>query len=229
MGRQLTLGITLNDEATFSNFYSNAQSEIIFQLKQLCGQLRGHRLFLWGNDQLGKTHLLQAACHEVASQGLSAAYIPCKDHLSLSPSILEGMENLDLVCCDDLDALADQVDWQEALFHFYNRSLDSNTALIISANAPPKKLNFKLADLISRLSAMVCYQIQALSDEDKILALQLRAQKRGLKLPTEVAKYMIERWPRKMGVLMDMLNRLDQASLESQRHLTIPFVRGILL
>ena len=67
-----------------------------------------------------------------------------------------------------------------------------------------------------------------LSDSEKIAALQAQALNKGLQLSLDVGQYLLKRCPRDMHALFDILNRLDYASLASQRKLTIPFVRALL-
>jgi DnaA family protein len=70
--------------------------------------------------------------------------------------------------------------------------------------------------------------LQPLADADKAAALQRRALRRGMTLPDDVARYLLRRIPRDMGALMAALERLDRASLEAKRRLTIPFVRDLI-
>ncbi len=51
------------------------------------------------------------------------------------------------------------------------------------------------------------------------------AQRRGLELPTEVARYLLARCPRDPRALVALVERLDRDSLAEQRRLSIPFVR----
>jgi DnaA family protein len=47
-------------------------------------------------------------------------------------------------------------------------------------------------------------------------------------LPDEVANFIIQRVPRDMNALFNLLDRLDRASLQEKRKLTIPFVKQVL-
>ena len=50
----------------------------------------------------------------------------------------------------------------------------------------------------------------------------------GLKLPEDVARYLLDRTSRHSGDLVETIARLDRASLAEKRRLTIPFVRDSL-
>ena len=49
-----------------------------------------------------------------------------------------------------------------------------------------------------------------------------------MKLPVDVGRFLLNRLSREMDLLLNTLDRLDNASLEAQRKLTIPFVKEVL-
>jgi len=221
---QLALGIGLEDNATFGNFFP-ARNELILQTLQTDSE---QTLFLCGPAGSGKTHLLQAVCHAVAARGESPAYLPLSSHAQLAPAMLEGLEQQSVVLLDDIQHIVGQSKWEIALFHLYNRIRDCGTRLLVSSLVAPAGLALDLPDLASRLSWGAVFQLQALNDEEKCRALQLRAQNRGMPLSDEVAGFLLKRAPRDMDSLFNLLNQLDQVSLAAQRRLTIPFVRQLL-
>lgn len=222
--QQIPLNLQLRAEASFDNFVSVGNEPL---LHTLC-ELTEPYVYLWGDEACGKTHLLQALCHQAYQQDKTAAYIPLRDGDISEPEILSGLENLDLVCIDDLDIIAGQDKWETALFNLFNLIRDRGGRLLISARFAPNKIQVQLADLVSRLNWGVVFQIAGLQDQDKIGVLQLRAEQLGLELSTEVAEYLLKRSPRDMANLFSLLGKLDTASLTEQRRLTIPFVRQYL-
>ena len=85
-----------------------------------------------------------------------------------------------------------------------------------------------LPDLLSRLQSGLLYQLVELDDEDKLLALQLRAKKRGLDMPDSVGEFILLRAERNLSALMRILDELDHRSLQQQRKLTVPLVKETL-
>ncbi|NIQ15056.1 MAG: DnaA regulatory inactivator Hda, partial [Candidatus Dadabacteria bacterium] len=69
---------------------------------------------------------------------------------------------------------------------------------------------------------------EPLSDSEKITVLQQRADLRGLKLSNEVADYLVKRVNRDLSNLIDLLNKLDDASLVAKKKLTIPFIKSLI-
>lgn len=230
--QQLSLGVSLNDDATFANFYiteGSANAQIVHALNQQLTDFGEQFIFLWGGAGVGITHLLQASCIAAEQSGLSVQYLPLKDTAGFAPEyLLEGLDQLDLVCLDGLQAVIGNPAWEQALFNFFNRMRDSGRRLLMAADLGPHELPIQLPDLKSRLNSGLGYQVQPMSDDEKKAALQLRARARGLDLSDEVVQFILHRAPRDMNELFCYLNRLDDASLAEQRRLTIPFVKQVL-
>lgn len=222
---QLPLNLALRDDATLANYYPGENREMVQCLGALGTDDDTRAVYLWGGPGAGKTHLLQAVCHEAGRRDRSCAYLPLGEPAGLSTALLEGLEQLDLVCIDDLQGIAGQAAWEEAVFHLFNRCRDGHARLVMGACAVPAGIGLGLPDLVSRLGWGLIFHVRPLSDEQMIDALQLRARQRGLDLPADVARYLLRHYRRDMTSLASLLERLDHASLVAQRRLTIPFVK----
>lgn len=228
MINQLTLGVGLKDEATFANYYTGQNGTLIQELKKTASGHGERVIYFCGIGGQGCTHLLQAACHEANRHKLTSVYIPLASLIEYSPAVFEGLESLMLVCIDDLHLIAGRPQWEEAFFHAYNRIHDAGGRLIVTANVMPKALGLALPDLVSRLSWGVAFQLQPLTDNEKLDVLMMRAERRGMTLSEEVGKYILNHCPRHMSTLFAAFDALDKASLAAQRKLTIPFVKTVL-
>lgn len=228
---QLPLGVRLRDDATFANYYPGANAVALGYVERLCDPEAGWTeslIYLWGKPGVGRSHLMQAACLRFEQMGEPAQYLPLSKLTHYGPQIFDNLERFELVCLDDLDALVGDPAWEEGLFHLFNRLRDTGRRLLLSANAAPRALPVKLPDLRSRLMMSLIFQLQSLSDEDKLRALQLRASRRGLQLSDEVGRFIMTRGTRSMSALFELLDELDTASLQAQRKLTIPFLKQTL-
>lgn len=230
--RQLSLGVSLNDEATFANFYlppEGGNRQPVASLQRQLDPAGDQLIYLKGAAGSGLTHLLQAACHAAHEKGRSAQYLPLKELAGFAPvSLLEGLEALDLICLDSLDSVAGNPVWEEALFDMFNRLYDAGKHMVFAAVCGPNELSLQLPDLRSRLSWGITYQVAVLGDEEKQAALKMRARARGMEMSSDVAQFILSRAPRDMNDLFFLLNRLDEMSLQEQRKLTIPFVKQVL-
>lgn len=225
---QLPLGVGLRDDATFANFLPRGNAALVAALRAQLDADGESFIYLWGREGSGRSHLLQAACHAASARDKRALYLPLDELGHFPPHMLEGVERVDLVVIDDLDAVVGRKRWEEALFHGFNRLRDAGKRLVIAAPAAPRQLDIHLPDLASRLTWGMTFQLQNLNDDGRFEALQLRARVRGMQLPDEVTRYILHRGPRRLGELFAALERLDRASLSAQRKLTIPFVKQAL-
>lgn len=221
--RQLPLEIGLADTATFENFYPRDALGAL--LAAMHGQGREPLSFMHGTTAVGKTHLLQALCHRRAQ----AVYLPLGSLASFPPAqLLDELEQAPLLALDDVQQVAGIAGWEEALFHLINRARMAGCELWFAASMPAYAAGFQLPDLLSRLAGGVTWALPACDDDEKQAILRFRAERRGLALPAAVAKYLCSRESRALVDLLAALERLDQASLQMQRPLTVPMVKEVM-
>jgi DnaA family protein len=223
---QLPLGLALRDSARFETFFG--KDELVTVLRQAAAGTGERFIYLGGEDGMGKTHLLQAACREATASGRGSAYLPLASRAELDTSLLAGLEAMDLVCLDDVDALAGDTAWEYGVFDLFNRVRAAGTTLLAAGRRRPDRAGFALPDLASRLAWGVTYVLGPLAEAEVLDALVRRARSRGLELPEGTARFLIKRMPRDLASAFELLDRLDEASMVEQRRLTVPFVKSVL-
>lgn len=226
---QLPLDLRLRDSSRFETFHTGSHGLLVATLRGMAGSSgsAGERqLFLHGAEGCGKTHLLQAACHEVSARERSCAYLPLAELGHRDPAVvLEGMSRLDLLALDDLQAVAGGPHWARALFGLVNRVREREGQLLVASRTTPEGLGCDLPDLVSRLGWGPVFRIDQPGDLELKAILQKRAGLRGLQLSDAVAEYLLRHECRDLEFLLTLLDRLDLAALAEQRRLTIPFIR----
>lgn len=225
---QLALGVRLRDDARWSNFHGERNARAAAMLREAWDTYDSAVVVICGDSDTGKSHLLQAACHQSEQSGQTAVCLGMAELLPVGPGALAGLEELDRVALDDLHLVAGVPEWEEAVFHLFNRLQDRNRFLLISLADTPSRCGFLLPDLRSRLQLGLQIQLGVYRDEDRLSILQARAEQRGLVLSDEVAAYILKRASRRLADLLGLLDRLDENSLQAQRRLTIPFVKTVL-
>ncbi len=231
---QLALAVQLPDDETFVGFCGENQELLVEQLKLFIRLTDEHEnlptsFYLFGLTGTGKSHLLHASCAFAGSLGYSSLCLSLSDLADLSVDVLIGLEQIDLICLDDIQCIAGNKEWQQGIFDLYNRVMESNKRLIVTGDESAKDSGITLPDLASRLSWGYTEQIKALDDVEKQLALQYRATQRGVFLSDDVAKYLLNHLSRDMTDLITSLDVLDKASIREQRKITIPFIKEVLL
>jgi len=119
---QLVLPLRLADHAVFDSFFALGNETLVATLAEVAAGRGDHGCWLWGASATGKTHLLQAVC-DCAGDG--SVYVPLSMFVSAGPAILDGLAGRQLVCIDDVDAVAGDADWEVALFDLYNQIVDA--------------------------------------------------------------------------------------------------------
>ncbi len=226
--QQLPLRFEPLERFTFDAFVSGKNNIAIELLQQCVLGVGETQLLLWGDRSSGKSHLLQAACNLASQSGRSVCYLPVAEIVHVSPQVFEGLEQLDLVCIDDVHVLMQLPDWEESLFDLINRIRETDKRIVFTSQQSPDTMTIGIADLRSRLGWGPVFQLQDLNDTDKVKALQKRADQYGLEMADNVATYLLTHYPRDLFGLFERLDHLDKASMALQRRLTIPFIKTVL-
>lgn len=225
---QLALSLKLRTEATFATFSPGANAPAVASIQALLEDQAhgtGRQIHLWGEGLTGKTHLLQAACHAFAGRG-ACVYLPLALLQDTGPGVLDGMAQAELICLDDVDAVAGK-EWEHALFGLLEAARQATRRFLIASRRPPGALKVMPA-LASRLQGGVVFRLHALSDEDRYQALLLHAHQRGLVLSEPAGWYLLRHCPRDFGSLIGILERLDEASLAHARRVSVALIKRML-
>ncbi len=222
---QIPLELKLPIRAELKDFIASNSNEIITAVKQTIQSSQHEFLYLWSAGPSGKTHLLSAMCSLAEKSEQAVIYLPMQQAHDLSPEIFDGLEAADIVCIDDIDELAGNQYWEQALFNLYNRLRDENRRLVVTSHYSPVSIPIVLPDLKSRLAWGISLNIASLDDTDKKHILQLRARNIGMELSDEAVAYLLNHHSRDLASLINILDKLENASLIEKRKLTIPFLK----
>lgn len=226
---QQALNLQLTQANTFETYYPGPDATLISVLKNVAmGVLEEPQIFLWGVASTGKTHLLQAMCRVASEAKKRAMYIPMKDLLSQDPGSIGELQDLELVCIDDVQVIAKNTQWEKALFNFINHHRSQKTTIVISSQYAPTEELFELPDLNSRAVWGPVYKLTPLAEDQLDNALSFHAKVRGLELSDEVKRYLLTRYQRDVSTMVGIIDALDKASLQEQRKVTVPFLKKIL-
>ncbi|MES2407910.1 MAG: DnaA regulatory inactivator Hda [Pseudomonadota bacterium] len=218
--KQLLLDIVAPPSPSFGNFVTGDNAELLHAVGELATGLGNERqTYLWGAPSSGKSHLLQAAVAAAIARGLAANY------LSAAAFADAADRPIDFLAVDDVDTLDPTA--QINLFNRINAVREGQGRILVAGNAAPAQLALRI-DLTTRLGWGLVYQVQALTDVDKIQALATHAAGRGFDLQPGVADYLLRHWRRDLPSLLAALDTLDHYSLATKRPITVPLLREVL-
>ena len=228
---QLPLALRWPRRQRFDHFHAGGNAAALAAVRSLAVDEAGTdgapRIYLHGPAGCGRSHLLMAACQAASAAGRRVQYLPLAA-LGDPAAALQGVAGSELLALDDVHAIAGQREAELALFELYNRTRAEGSGLLFAADAAPAQLGIGLPDLRSRLGACTQYLLKPLDDRERRDVLRSQAAMRGIVLDDAVLDWLFARHARDLGALLDLLDRLDQASLAAQRRVTVPFLRGLL-
>lgn len=179
---------------------------------------KSHELLIYGPEESGKT-MLANIWKEIAH----AKILSPQDIYTMVSSgninhkgksyIIENIENIH----------------DEASFlHFFNKVREDKGYILITAQHHPANLKIRLADLRSRINALVCCSV---SNPDHELLRTLFFKyfvERQLKVEMNVVDYIVARTTRSFSAVRKIVNELDRTALQEKRNITIPLARQTL-
>ena len=224
--KQLTFPWNKDNKSSFDSFYASKLNKHLLSLLQ--NNTFKDDLLIFGTKDSGKTYLLQALCNHFSNQGKSSFYLPMKQAKELSVDILESLENMELVCIDGIESIVGNKVWEIGLFNLINRSLNSKNRLIFTSSKNIDVMNFELKDLDSRLRKIQSHELYALADDEILSALKHIANLRSIELGSKEAQYLLTYANRNISDLVQILESLDQLSMEMKRKITIPLIKEVI-
>ena len=215
--QQLLLNLGVIKTPSLNSFVTGKNEELMQLLHQFATRKsEDHFVYIWGENAVGKTYLLQS----LASYPL-ARYISATANQN---AFVHDMSTT-LYLIDDCDKLDEEK--QVLAFNLFNHIKTHKHFLASTGQAAPSHLSIR-DDLKSRLSWGLIYRVHHLTDDEKIAALTHHANNCGMKLGTGVLNYLINHYPRDMHSLLLILNALDKYSLETKRAITLPLLLDLL-
>lgn len=225
--RQLPLPLSPSLVPSYDNFCVGTNALATDMVQQISASTEVSQVYLWGARGSGKTHLLLAAYNDVVARNQRAFYVSLKDHAS--STLLESLEGYSLLAIDDIDAVAGDMAWEQALFNLINFSREQSGKILFSASTSPGSAGWLLPDLQSRLGWGPVLKLEVLGDADVRQAFLMAVNKKGLQMQGEAVDYLLKRHSRDVGSLLKTVALLDRESLAAGRaRITIPFLKSCL-
>lgn len=231
---QLALPIIHLPDHSFDNFISDRNEIVSAFLREKITAISAQDeavniVYLHNKEAVGKTHLLHACSRFSEQLSLPCVYLDCQFLTEMPPEVIYGIEENAVICIDNLQAFADSEKWQVALFDLINKLRESKSKLIVfAADKKPDIVDFQLPDLVSRLNWGTRFKLKNYSDDDKLEILTSHAGERGFTLPVHCARYVLKTCSRDLHQLINIVDVIDNFSLQEKRLMTIPLLKRAL-
>ena len=224
--KQLTFPWSKVNKSSMLGFYTSQENVHLISLLKDSNFIDD--LFIYGTKESGKTFLLQAICNSYSSMNKSSLYVPLKKVMNYGVEIFESLENIDLICIDGIEQVISKLEWEKEIFNLINKALISKSRLILTSSKNLKSLNFSLPDLESRIKKIQSCELHPIDDKDLLDALKYISQFKSINLGDKEAKYLVTYSQRDISNLVQILESLDQLSMEMKRKITIPLIKEVI-
>lgn len=199
--------VVLNPDYTFENFVTGPSNRLAHAASVAVAENPGrvyNPLFIHGGVGLGKTHLLQAACHQIqaAMPDSRILYISCE---TFTNHFVEAIErgalhqfrfryrHVDVLVIDDVQFLAQRERTREEFFHTFNTLFQSQKQIILSADESPSEIGGLEDRLVSRFNSGLVACIEPPCLETRMAILRKKAKLRCVELPEDVIGFIAPR------------------------------------
>jgi len=177
-------------------------------------------LAIYGPAGCGKTHLAHVFLARTGGRLLTEADLMARP----AQDLLEGVP---ACAVDDADAVI-AAGHEQPLLHLYNTVKETGRHLLITGRHPPSRWTVGLADLRSRLNAAAAIPIDEPDDAVMEAVLVKLFSDRQLRVEAEVLALMLTRMERSFAEARDLVARVDEVALKTQRNISVSLVSGVL-
>lgn len=196
-------------------------------------------LFIYGGVGLGKTHLMQAACHYISEmhKNLKLFYTTSE---SFTNELINGIQNrttqkfrekyrnVDVLLIDDIHFIAGKESTQEEFFHTFNALYDGHKQIVLSSDRAPKTIPGLEERLVSRFEWGLVTDVQLPDFETRIAILKKKAERNSAKLPDDTLYFIAENIKTNIRELEGALIKLIAYSALENKKIDLALAKEVL-
>ena len=237
-----TAPLPLQPHYTFDHFVVGPSNQFAHAVARAVADHPGgenNPLFLYGSVGLGKTHLLQAICHEILRRNptLRIGYLSCEQFTNEYVSAVQRnateafrarLRNVDMLVIDDIHFLANKERTQEEFFHTFNSLYHQRKPIILSSDAAPNEIPTLQERLVSRFRWGVVAQLEPPEVETRMAIVRRKAEQTGLQLPPDVVEFMATSVRNNVRELEGALASIRSRAAIEQRPIDLTLARTAL-
>lgn len=238
----LPTDLQLNPRYTFDSFIVGPNNNFAHAAALAVAQSPAkayNPLFIYGGVGLGKTHLMQAIGHCVATSGKSVrvCYITCEQftndfiHAVQSNAMVKFRKKyrqMDVLLIDDIQFLAKGERTQEEFFHTFNSLFDAHKQIVLSSDRPAAEIANLESRLVSRFEWGLVAELQPPALETRLAILKNKAALLDVKIPDHVLVFLADRIRTNVRRLEGALVRVASYSSLTGKEMTPDTLESLL-
>ncbi|MFP4166253.1 MAG: chromosomal replication initiator protein DnaA [Opitutales bacterium] len=232
----------LNPRNTFSNFVVGSTNQLAHAASVAVANAPGRSynpLFVFGDNGLGKTHLMHAVAHQMLANNPEAkiAYVSTEKFTnefihaireSKLTQFRKYYRNVDVLLVDDIHFLSGKESTQEEFFHTFNDLFESGRQILLASDRPVKEIERLENRLVTRFEWGLVTDIQSPDFETRVAILRKKAAAMGISLSDEVMQFLAERVSRNIRQMEGALTRVASYDTLIDRKPDLDAVEGLL-
>lgn len=236
------LGFVLNPKNTFENFVVGAGNQLAHAACIAVANEPAkayNPLFLYGDNGLGKTHLMQAVAQHALNTNSEARIAYISTETFTNEFITAIQENtvtkfrqryrqVDVLLIDDIHFLSGKERIQEEFFHTFNELFESQKQIFLSSDRPASEIARLENRLVSRFQWGLVADIQAPDFETRLAILSKKARAMRLDVPDDILHFLAERVSRNVRRMEGALTRVGGYAALMNGKLSIEVVEKLL-
>ena len=205
-----------NEQFTFENFIVGPSNRFAYAAAKAVASDPGSRmatgsfsnynpLFIYGNSGLGKTHILNAICHEIEKNfpDMNIMYIRAEQFANEFYQALQNKtidefhnkyrNNIDVFLIDDIQFISGKTSTEEEFFHTFDTLVYNGKQVVITSDRPPKDIQSITDRLKSRFEDGLLADIQPPEFETRCEIIKRKATLLNFTIDEHVVNFIAER------------------------------------
>ena len=161
-------------------------------------------LFIYGKSGLGKTHILNAICHEIKKNfpEMKILYVRAEDFTNEFINALgrktvdefhEKYRKVDILLMDDVQFIGGKVQTEEEFFHTFNSLIERGKQIVLTSDRPPKEIQSLTERLCSRFENGLLADIQPPEYETRCAIIKNKAALLNFDISDEMVDFIAQK------------------------------------
>ncbi|MDE5985108.1 MAG: chromosomal replication initiator protein DnaA [Eubacterium sp.] len=202
-----------NEQFTFENFIVGPSNRFVYAAAKAVASDPGSRLsandynplFIYGNSGLGKTHILNAICHEVEKNfpDMKIMYVRAEQFANEFYQALQNKtidefhskyrNNIDVFLIDDIQFISGKTSTEEEFFHTFDTLVYGGKQVVLTSDRPPRDIQSLTDRLKSRFEDGLLADIQPPEPETKREIIKRKAKLLNFEISDHVVEYIADK------------------------------------
>ncbi len=239
-----------NDQFTFDNFIEGPSNRFAYRaaiavsknpggINNGADSLNYNPLFIYGKSGLGKTHILNAICHEISINfpEMRILYVRCEDFVNEFISALgkktidefhDKFRNIDILLIDDIQFIGGKDRTEEEFFHTFNSLVENGKQIVLTSDRPPKEIRSLTERLCTRFEKGLLADIQSPEYETRCAIIKSKAKMINFDISDAIVNYVAEKIKTNIRQLEGITVRLHAMSQLSGEKPTIALAQKVI-